>query len=270
VAYDVGDTARLRFEVLDADGELVAPGGGTPTLTITLPDGTTTAPAVSTPSPGEYTATYVTAVTGRHTYRWVATGTNASADFDILDVRPAERPWLISLADAREVLGLDDREQDRAVRDWLGATTAVIEYHTGKAWVPHTRVDTVDGGRPAIALPVTPVRSITSMVPLLDDGTPTYEPAQLRVDTHGILRRADGSTFHRGQYNVTHLVGDNAFVPEGVVGAARIILEHLWDTQRGGGLPSRQDDEFQFDPRAGYALPNRAKELLGEALPGIA
>lgn len=270
MAYDQGDTARLRFEVLDDDGTLVAPGGGAPTLTITLPDGTTATPAVTNPSTGVYLANYVTTVTGRHTYRWLATGTNACADFDILDVRPADRAWLISLADAREALNLNDREDDAEVRDWLGATTVVVEDHTGRAFVQHTRTDTVDGARYAIALPVSPVHSITSMVPLLDDGGTTYLAAQLRIDSHGILRLADGTPFERGPYDVTYVVGDNSFVPENVVAAAKIILAHLWETQRGSGLPSREDNDFQFDPRSGYALPNRAKELLGDGLPGFA
>lgn len=269
MAYDVGDTARLTFEVLDAAGELVAPGGGTPTLTITLPDGTTVTPAVVTLSPGEYTATYVTAVPGRHTYRWLATGTDACAEFDILDVRPLDRAWLISMTDARNVLNLDDRSVDHEVRDWLGAVTRSIERYTGKAWVQHPRTDTVHGGRYEIALPVTPVRSITAMVPVLDNGTSTYVPAQLRVDTHGILRLADGTPFERGPFDVTYVVGDNTAVPEDVVGAAKIMLEHLWDTKRGGGLPSRAESD-DYNPNAAYALPNRAKELLGDPLPGFA
>lgn len=269
MAYDVGDTARLRFEVRDATGALVTPGGAV-TLTITLPDGTTTSPANTSPATGVYVASYLTAQTGRHLVRWVAAGSDATSDTDILDVRPAERGWLLSKADARRTLNLRSTTDDAEVLDWLGATTQVIERHTGRAWVQRTHTETVRGGRAGIPLIWEPIKSVVSMVPLLSFGT-TYLAAALVWNSSGILKLANGLSFDPGEYTVTYVAGDNTAIPENVAAAARIILDHLWQTQRGSGsLPSRDDEDFPFDPRAGYAIPNRAAELLGGTVGGFA
>lgn len=270
MAYDLGDTARLRFEVRDGNDALVAPSGNV-TLTITLPDGTTTAtPSVANPATGVYTATYVTAQIGRHLVRWVAEGTNAASDSDILDVRAGERAWLISKADARNQLDLRGTKDDEELRDWLGAVTAVVERETGRAWVRRTRSETARGGRPGIPMIWEPIQSITSMVPLLTAGR-TYQASELVWNSSGILQLRNGGMFLPGEYTIVYVAGDNTALPENVTAAARIILGHLWETQRGKGrsLPSRDDDFESFVPQ-GYAIPNRARELLGERIGGFA
>ncbi|NUT53685.1 MAG: hypothetical protein HOV94_41310 [Saccharothrix sp.] len=270
MALDVGDTARLRFEVRDAAGALAEPGGGTPTLTITLPDDTTTSPVVANPSTGVYTASYVTVQAGRHVVRWVATGANATADADVLDVRPDDRAWLLSLADGRAMLNLRSTDDDAELRDWLGAVTDVIERHTGRAWVKRTRTETVTGGRRGIPLIWHPIASITSMLPVLDTGT-AYQTADLVWTSAGVLRLASGEAFRAGMYDVTYAAGDNTAIPENVAAAARIILDHLWQTQRGQrSLPSRGGDEDYEAALVGFAIPNRAVELLGKPVGGFA
>lgn len=53
--------------------------------------------------------------------------------------------------------------------------------------------------------------------------------------------------------------------------AILIIAAHLWSTQRGAGTTPRAAQEALGPPQAGYAVPNRAIELLsGRVLPGIA
>jgi hypothetical protein len=56
-------------------------------------------------------------------------------------------------------------------------------------------------------------------------------------------------------------------VQEHITGAARIILQHLWRTQRAGrrgGVAGGGDDYAVTEPipGIGYAVPNRALELL--------
>ncbi|RKT49357.1 hypothetical protein [Saccharothrix australiensis] len=269
MAYDLGDTAQLRVEVRDAGGALAEPGSA-PVLTITLPDGSTSTPAVANPSVGVYTASYPTAQAGRHTVRWVATGANATAEVDILDVRPADRGWLISLADAREMLNLRSTADDAELRDWLGAVTVVVERTTGIAWVRRSRVETARGGRPGIALTHRPITAVTGMVPLSAGGT-TYQPADLTWTPSGVLRLRSGAAFRAGEYTISYVAGDDAAIPEHVTAAARIILKHLWETQRGGSsLPSRGGDEDYEAALIGYAIPNRAIELLGKPVGGFA
>jgi hypothetical protein len=66
----VGDVWDLLVDVRDADGVLV---DAAPTVTVTLPDGSTSSPTSETVSTGIYRAQYIPASSGRH----VATVTSA-------------------------------------------------------------------------------------------------------------------------------------------------------------------------------------------------
>lgn len=68
---------RWLIEVLtyDDDGVLVS---GAPTVTVTLPDGTTTAPASTEESTGYYRAVHTVTVAGRHVGEVVAVGYGAA------------------------------------------------------------------------------------------------------------------------------------------------------------------------------------------------
>jgi hypothetical protein len=45
--------------------------------------------------------------------------------------------------------------------------------------------------------------------------------------------------------------------------AVKIILEHMWETQRGpSGLPYQNQEPDNPAPGMGYLVPNRALELL--------
>ena len=85
--YDLGDAVTLAIQVRDVNGTLA--NASAVTLTITLPDGTTTTPSVTNPTTGNYTATYAPTTAGRYLARWVATGTNASAFADDFEVMAA-------------------------------------------------------------------------------------------------------------------------------------------------------------------------------------
>ena len=91
----------------------------------------------------------------------------------------------------------------------------------------------------------------------------------------GIVSRKDGGQL-RGPLRVTYRAG-RLIVAENISGAARIILQHLWATQRptrGGGLPGARDDFSVTEPipGLGYAIPNRAVQLLNpdDQGPGLA
>lgn len=64
-------------------------------------------------------------------------------------------------------------------------------------------------------------------------------------------------------------------VPESVKLAVKIIAGHLWETQRGRGVPERAAAYAaggeDITPRRGFAIPSRALELLAPHLtPGFA
>jgi hypothetical protein len=68
-----------------------------------------------------------------------------------------------------------------------------------------------------------------------------------------------------GPLTVSYTVGDGQ-VPPSVALATLIIAAHLWQTQRGpassGPLAAASSDDLTTVPGAGYAIPNRARELL--------
>jgi hypothetical protein len=241
----------------------------TVTLTITLPDNTTiVVTPVSPVSTGMYQYDYQTVQAGRHSGRWVGTGSNPGAYVELFDVRPAVPAYIVSLADIKQQLNMTSTADDEELRAFLEAATGVIETYLGRAVVRRsfTEEHAVYG---EILLNWTPVISLTSVVSV--DGTTTWNTADLHVSTSGVVTAKAGATALQGDISVTYTAGAPV-VPANWALAARIIVQHLWDTQRGksgathaGGL----DTPGAGFTRYGFAIPNRAKELLTGGLAGV-
>lgn len=138
MAYDLGDTVSLAWEVLDAAG---APAtAGTITVTIGLPDGTTVSP---TPTPastvGRYELDYVPTMSGVHTVRCVTTAPSA-AFADVFDVRPAAEFAVLSLRDAKDYLNKISPVSDEELRLMLPAAVERVERHVGRDLTGATHV----------------------------------------------------------------------------------------------------------------------------------
>ncbi|MFD0353511.1 hypothetical protein ACFVHW_07140 [Streptomyces sp. NPDC127110] len=266
--YDLGDTVRLQAECRDPAGTLT--DAATAAVTITLPDGTTASPSVTNPpsDTGVYSVDYPTVQAGRHGIRWSFTGPGA-AYTDMVDVRAAAPPLILSLADGRRHLRYapGDTSDDEQIREWLESVTELVEGLCGPC-VRRTVVEdhTIgSSGTYALALRRTPVLSVTSAAGILTGGE-SYLAADLDVDSNGIVRRLDGGRLY-GPLRVTYVAG-RALVPANLSSAARIILQHLWRTQYGasraaGGIGGG-DDYAVTEPVAGfgYAIPNRALQLM--------
>lgn len=267
--YDLGDTVPLTTEVVDAGGELTAASGVV--CTVVLPDGTTETPSAANPSTGRYTVDYVPAQVGRHVYRWTSTAP-AAARSDEFDVRPAYPAYIISLDVAKAHLNKTTDEADEEIRSWLEVTTEIVEELAGKATARRTVVErcALDCWTDGLALTWTPVLSLTSVASL--DGSTTWTVGSLDVDpASGIVRVLTGPSLS-GTLIVTYQAGYTS-VPARYTGAARMILRHLWETQRAGlgGKRSRSgivDDSMQLV--AGYAIPRAAADLIGPRGPLVA
>lgn len=271
--FDLGATARLTAQCLDPDGTPTT--AGTVAVTVTLPDGATATPAAAeTGSPGTYQADYVTTMPGRHTVRWVWTGP-AHAYTDVLDVQEAAPPAILSLADALAHLNLPSGRDNVEVRFWNSATTRAVEYYTGpivaRTVAEEHRLQHACG----LVLVQTPVLEVTAVEQLLPGGV-GYAVDDLAVvaDT-GEVYRMDGGRLS-GHLRFTYRAG-RTVVQENITAAARIILEHLWRTQRAGrrgGLAGGGEDYAVTEPipGLGYAIPNRALQLLepDRLPPGVA
>jgi hypothetical protein len=217
--FDLGDVVPLTVNIRGADGVLA--NATAVTLTITLPDGTTTSPAPANPSVGLYQVDYITVMEGRHLVRWVATGNNASAYTDSFDVRPANPPLIMSLSAAKAILNIPSGStvDDDELRSLVEAVTSAVETYRGEAIVRRT---------------------------VVENCTATY-------------------------------VAGYQVIPANFIEAAKIILRHLWQTQQTPGFGSRlfsSADDLSSHLTAtvsslGFAIPNRASELLGGKMPVI-
>jgi hypothetical protein len=271
MSYDLGAIVPLSVTITDSAG--TPANAGSVVVTITLPDATTATPAVTNPQTGVYHADYATTQAGRHTVRWVATGANAAAHTDVFEVLAAAPPQIISLKDAKKQLNIPETNttDDAEVLDFVRATTGICERYAGKI-VRETFTETHDGGKCTLLLRHLPVLTISSVT---ENGSTLASSGYALKGFAGVLTRMLANyqeyPFLPGRQNivVTLVAGTTSTSPD-VGQASRIILQHLWETQRpaGGGPFSQQGEEF--DPRYLYSIPRRALELLGEPIGGIA
>lgn len=259
-----GATQRLSTETRDGDGNLFTPGAIS--LTILLPDGTTT--GALTPvndGIGLYHYDYTPTQAGRHIARWVTTSP-AGADEETWDVAAQwAEAGVISLAEAKAQLNITSTRDDEELSGFIRAVTDICERYVG-ALSRRTYSERHDGGY-QLALNHTPVLSLTSVTAILTSGQ-DQDIARLDLDgPTGVVQRLD-SCYMSGPLRVTYLAG-RAEIPPNVRQAALIILQHLWETQRGNVAPRFGADEG-WDPRQGFSIPRRALELLGDQISGIA
>lgn len=125
-------------------------------------------------------------------------------------------------------------------------------------------VASVIGDRSATT--VTETVNVVGGVAILS-GIPTGDVIVDGVPVAGVVNRAaglvTGLSWWPETLAVTYQAG-TADVPAAVTLATLIVAAHLWETQRGARpLPMMGGgDAADFAPGIGYAMPNRAKELL--------
>jgi hypothetical protein len=271
---DLGDIVQVAVAIRDSSGTMANPT--TATLTITLPDGTTTAPTVPLPpaETGILRVDFETVQVGLHSWRLTTTGP-VTARSDVFDVRAATPAILFSLSDAKEHLNIpaDRTTDDEELRRFVEAVTEIVE--SGPDWgvgpvAVRTYVDRIHPhATPALVLRHRPVLSVTSVTAVLDGGT-TYLPADLDVDGQAgivVRRAAAGLWFTGGPWDAVYLAGRRQ-VPANISHAGRIILQHLWSTQRSRDIrrpPIGTSGETLEVRAAGmtFSVPRRAIELLG-------
>ena len=272
--YDLGGVAVLNWAVTDINGAPAAPAGITATLT--LPDGSTMAATPAVVSTGVYQAFYPTTQSGRHTFRWVATGTagpgvGVGAGVDSFDVEAATAGTILSMADCRETLNISatDTTYDTRIRAYNSAITGVVEKFCGPVVVRTVTERYLESGESEIIMlrkvptyqPASQPYPIISITPVLTYGL-IYDLSLLTVDTQvGTLRHTAGLPFWNGPYDITYCAG-RPIVPDNIMTACRIILRHMWALERGGTGAASQYASDDVSMIMGYAIPNRALELL--------
>lgn len=273
MTYDVGDVVTTpELEVFIFDDTGTAADATTVTVTITLPDGTTSSPSVTHAGTGHYTASYTVTQAGLHDVDWVATGTNASAYSTSFEVRAATEA-LIPLADAKARLSINTDTSDDLLRTYIDAVGAAVESYTGRTFRRQTFTEVYDGGYPAISLLHLPVISVSSVS---ESGTALGVTDYTINGLRGVLWRG-ASSYYPGRFapgiqniSVTYVAG-YVDIPDDVMHAAKQMLSHLWETQRGSMGLNRGPTSDDYIGVAGYSFPRRVVELLNPyVVPGIA
>jgi uncharacterized phiE125 gp8 family phage protein len=189
---------------------------------------------------------------------------------------------IITTTEAKDFLNITSSALDAELSLFINAASQVIVNRIGPVSGSPTVSEWHDGGSPRIVLrQQTPIQSVTSVTESY--GTVTYtltavvldqSPAvtaygySVDLDRGLIIRRASGVAvpFAAGTSNVhvTYVAG-YATVPEDIKHAAKLLLKHMWDTQR-AGRPGAGPE-----PTAAYTLPRRVEEILApHIIPGIA
>jgi hypothetical protein len=247
---------------------------------LTDPAQAVTTPAATRTSTGVYTLTYTPVLTGTYSYYFLGSGANAGAPAmaDIFTVNPGTTGALVSLAEMKSTLNITPTNtvNDAKLMGFIHAATSIINRECGYT-APTVFTETVEGradnsGRQFIVLARTPVLSVATITPTMQ-GFPTIDLSTLNITTEsGIVYTSNWFPFY-GPVNVTYTAGRPS-IPSALREACLLIVQDMWDTQRGGAtrVPSFGGNEDSGDATQG--LPYRALQLMRmspyDAAPGIA
>lgn len=277
------------FVLTDSNGNPADASGGTGAVvaTITLPDGTTSTPAVSRSGLGTYAATYTTTQAGHHIVVWAVPGTTPGSYTDTFEVQPALDGTIVSLAEAKEILKLGATAQfDPVIQGYNAAITNWVEYVCGPVVqqtvievLPADGVDMALSQFPVVALvnwTTTPTFLAGSGIPVPVPASPmfpmrvygiTYPGSALSLDPkRGIVRHQAGLPFIFGSYVWQYTAG-RPVIPNAIYEACKIALKHMYAVERGGQAGGTQAAYGETEAAAsatgfGFSVPNRAVELL--------
>jgi hypothetical protein len=262
--------------VTDAGG---APANAqTVTLAITQPDGT--AVDVTVANPPQLTGSYapplfVPTMPGRHVYRFIAQNP-AAAWADVFEVADdANLISIVSLADAKNFLGIDqdDTSADAELRFWLAGMTEVLEREKNEVIVARQFTVTAEENHHPGRLRLwrLPVVSLDTLARW--DGTHTWDVATDVIppdpDT-GLVKLFRGQSL-RGHLNYSYTAGYRV-IPYHLQQAGEVLLQHVWETQRGPGVIGGGviGPEEAGDFKQAFMLPRKVREWLGEPRPAVA
>ena len=284
--YSTGQPVRLSTTVtqLNTDGTTSLVNATTLTLTILKPDATQQSYASPVnDSTGKYHQDVPVAdlgQVGHYAYKWTSTGTGAgesSGDFDVFD--PFEVS-VLPLQDAKDMLNIAQSvtTSDAELQAWIATVETSLEGMTGGPLVNRTVTERaeLDGSYTVLQVRQRPLVSVTSIVSVAS-GQALDISAGLDLDPNACtIRRNLGYPFYGPFFSwlpamtVTYVAGWGTAVPAAFNSAARIIVQHLWLTQHGPSQrPRMGGDDLVTLPGWGFAIPNRAAELLNGSLNGM-
>jgi len=278
--YPLNQPVRVSTTVRDTTGALVNAGTLTLLVKLAQADGTQAVTGTYASPTNDGTGLYhqdipVTDLTtaGHYQYTWTATGTGAGVSFGEFDVFDALlETSVLPLQDAKDQLNIPQATtaSDAEIQSYIATIESALRRYTGGPLVNKTitaeRSEMMQNQTviPVRQRPLVSVTSITSA-----SGGVIDISAGLDLDANaGLIRRKLGLPFYGPFFQwlpavtVTYVAGWGTSVPAAFNSAARIILQNLWDTQRGPAALPMGGGDMVTPPGFGFAIPNRAAELL--------
>jgi hypothetical protein len=276
MAYDLGDVIPLSVTVRNA--AKVPENATLGQYTITKPDGTVDGPTTIAGVAGVYNYDYTAATqVGRYAVRFLATGTNQCAVYDVFDViDPLSELPIVSLEDAKAQLLIPstDTTRDDQVRTMLATASTHVERYCNASFRRQSITRSFNGG--ACTVPLTaPVLSVTSVTV---DGV-ALAATDYELDANaGLLWRGksyNGLVWSPGAGNVSVTwVAGYANPPLPVVQGVLELLSHLWESRQGTvprfGAGGSIDPADAGNGSLTFLVPYRVREMLDPYVrPGI-
>lgn len=278
--YPQGQPVRISTAVRDVTGTLVNAGAITLLVKLAQADGTllTTGTYASPATDGtglyhvDVPVTDLTAA-GHYQYTWTSTGTGAGVSYGEFDVHDPFEVTVLPLQDAKDTLNIpaSSTSSDAEIQSWIATIESSLERATGGPIINRTVVERAEilSGT-IISVRQRPLVSVTTITAA---GGGTITTTGLDVDTNaGLIRRQLGLPFYFGlpTVTVTYVAGWGVSVPAAFNSFARIVLAHLWTSQRAGAAAMPMGGgEMVTPPGFGFAVPNEAAELLNGSSGGI-
>lgn len=170
---------------------------------------------------------------------------------------------VVTLDEAKAYLNISSTSttSDAELGEFIDRAVAAIAARCGPLEATE-KTSRVRGGWSALALPVRPVVSLTSITPL---GEAALTVDDYLVTEGGIVEPEAGGWFGSRWYDVVYQAG-RATVPDDLRLGVLEMLRHLWDTQRAGGSrrvgSGSSDSTANTIPGAAYLFPFRVEQLI--------
>lgn len=175
---------------------------------------------------------------------------------------------ILTLDEAKTALDITTTKYDTELPDYIAAAQEAVDFLCGPT-EPVTITETRYGsGEIAVSTcPILTVESITGQA---------WGPSNLTQlwinNAAGTIRaRTLAYPIQNDYYEITYTAG-RATVPASIKQGVRIILAHQWATRRGINVrnPGQGGDDSSMVPGLGYAIPNRALQILDRYMTGPA
>jgi len=284
--YPLNQPVRVSATVRDTTGALVNAGALTLLVKLAQADGTQAVTGTYASPANDGTGLYhqdipVTDLTtvGHYQYTWTATGTGAGVSFGEFDVFDAlAETSVLPIQDAKDALNIPQATTtfDTEIASYIATIRSSLEKATGGPLVNRTITERSEMMQNQTVIPVRqrPLVSVTSIASA--SGSAIDISGGLDLDTNaGLIRRKLGLPFYGPfftwlpQVNVIYVAGWGVSVPAAFNTFARIVLQHLWTSQRGPAALPMGGGEMVTVPGFGFAIPNMAAELLNGSQGGI-